>query len=76
MSASCGSRRALLQQGRAESRGHWRDVAEGFQARRRLEALKTVMVSWNLVMLAIALVNVAEVFLATVSFDAGASGTG
>ena len=67
---------ALLQQGKAESRGHWADVAEGFRAIGRSNALKTVMVSWNLVMLSIALANVAEVFLATVSFDAGSLGYG
>ena len=36
----------------------------------------TVLVSWNLAMLTIALANVAEVFLATVSFDAGSFGYG
>ena len=60
----------------AESHGHWRDVAEGFQARRGSRVLTAVLVSWNLVMLAIALVNVAEVFLAKVSFDAGDFGFG
>ena len=67
---------ALLQRGKAESHGHWADVADGFRAIGRSNALKTVMVSWNLVMLAIALANVAEVFLATVAFDAGSFGYG
>jgi MFS family permease len=67
---------ALLQQGGAVSRGHWRDLAEGFQLVRRSRSLAAVLVSWNLAMLAIALVNVAEVFLATVSYDAGSFGFG
>jgi MFS family permease len=67
---------ALLQEGRAASRGHWRDVAEGFEAVLSSRALMTVLVSWNLAMLTIALANVAEVFLATVSFNAGSFGYG
>lgn len=66
----------LLQQGRVESHGHWRDVAEGIQAVRGSKALTVVLVSWNLAMLAIALVNVSEVFLAKVSFNAGDFGFG
>jgi MFS family permease len=67
---------AVLQLGRAESRGHWRDVAEGVQAVRGSRVLTAVLVSWNLVMLAIALVNVSEVFLAKISFNAGDFGFG
>jgi|SRR5581483_4896913 len=66
----------VLQEGEVPSRGHWRDLAEGFQLVRRSRALAAVLVSWNLAMLAIALVNVAEVFLATVSYDAGSFGYG
>lgn len=66
----------LLQEGRAASRGHWRDVAEGFEAIRRSRALVTVLVSWNLVMLSSAAINVAEVKLAKVSFGAGDFGFG
>jgi MFS family permease len=67
---------ALLQQGHVASRGHWRDVAEGVQAVRRSRALMTVLVSWNLAMLTIALMNVSEVVLAKVSFNAGDFGFG
>jgi MFS family permease len=67
---------ALLQQGGVQSRGHWHDVAEGFRAVLGSRALLTVLVSWNLVMLTIALGNVSEVFLATVSFNAGSFGYG
>jgi MFS family permease len=66
----------LLQQGRVESHGHWRDVAEGIQAVRGSRALMAVLVSWNLAMLAIALGNVSEVVLAKVSFNAGDFGFG
>ena len=68
--------RGLLQQGRAASRGHWRDVGEGMALVRRSRPLMTVLVSWNLAMLTIGLANVAEVFLATVSLDAGSFGFG
>lgn len=66
----------LLQQGRVESQGHWHDVAEGMEVVRRSRALLTVLVSWNLAMLTIALVNVSEIVLVKVSFDAGDFGFG
>ena len=62
---------ALLQQGKAESRGHWADVVEGFRAIGSSNALKTVMVTWNLAMVTVGLANVAEVFLVTDAFGAG-----
>jgi len=67
---------SVLQLGRVESHGHWRDVAEGIQAVRGSRVLTAVLVSWNLVMVAVALVNVSEVFLAKVSFNAGDFGFG
>jgi MFS family permease len=66
----------LLQHGRVESRGHWRDLAEGILVVRRSRSLMAVLVSWNLAMLTIALVNVSEVVLAKVSFNAGDFGFG
>ncbi len=66
----------LLQEGAAASRGHLRDIAEGFEAVRRSRALVTVLVSWNLVMLSTAAINVSEIKLAKVSFDAGDFGFG
>jgi MFS family permease len=66
----------LLQASRAASRGHWRDVGEGFALVFRSRPLLAVFVSWNLIMLANAAVNVSEVVLAKVSFDAGDLGFG
>ncbi len=66
----------LLQEGRVASRGHWRDIAEGVDVVRRSRALLTVLVTWNLVQIGIALVNVSEVVLAKVSFNAGDFGFG
>ena len=66
----------VLQQGRVETRGHWRDVADGIAVVRRSRTLMAVLVSWNLAMLAIAFVNVSEVVLAKVAFNAGDFGFG
>jgi MFS family permease len=67
---------ALLQEGKVVSHGHWRDIAEGLGAVRQSRALLTVLVTWNLVQIGIALVNVSEVVLAKVSFNAGDFGFG
>jgi MFS family permease len=67
---------SVLQEGRAQSRGHWRDVADGIRVVRSSRPLMTVLISWNLAMLTIALVNVSEVFLAKGSFNAGDFGFG
>jgi len=66
----------LLQSAEAVSRGHWRDLAEGFSLIRRSRTLTAVFVVWNLVMLHNGAVNVAEVALAKVSFQAGSFGFG
>ena len=66
----------LLQVAVITSKGHWRDLAEGFRVVRRSRPLVTVLVGWTIVMLANAHVNVAEVALAKVSFDAGDVGLG
>jgi MFS family permease len=66
----------LLQEARAESRGHWRDLADGLVLVRRSRALLTVLIAWNIGMLANAFVNVGEPFLATDSFSAGSFGLG
>jgi MFS family permease len=66
----------LLQAAAAVSEGHWRDLAAGFTLVRRSRALFTVLVAWNVAMVANAGVNVAEVVLAKVSFDAGDFGYG
>jgi MFS family permease len=66
----------LLQEGRVPSRGHWQDLAEGIRAVRRSRVLFAVLVVWALVEAGIALVNVSEVVLAKVSFNAGDFGFG
>ena len=66
----------MLQEGRVASHGHWRDLAEGFDVVRRSRALLTVLLTWNLVQIGIALVNVSEVVLAKVSFKSGDFGFG
>jgi MFS family permease len=66
----------LLQVRAAPSEGHLRDVAAGFALVRRSRPLLTVLVAWNVAMLANAGLNVAEVVLAKVSFHAGDFGFG
>ena len=68
--------RADLQEERAPSEGHFRDLVAGFQLAVRSRPLFTVLVAWSIVMLANAAVNVAEVFLAREVFDAGDFGYG
>jgi MFS family permease len=66
----------LLQAAKAETRGHWRDLADGFVLVRRSRALLTVLIAWSVGMFANAFVNVGEPFLATGSFSAGSFGLG
>jgi MFS family permease len=66
----------LLQVRAAQSQGHLRDLRAGFALVRHARPLLTVLVVWNVAMLANAGVNVAEVVLAKVSFDAGDFGFG
>ena len=66
----------LLQVAQAATEGHWRDVAAGLALIRRSRALLTVLVTWNVCMVGYAGVNVAEVVLAKVSFNAGDFGFG
>jgi MFS family permease len=66
----------LLQARAAPSQGHLRDLRAGFALVRQARPLLTVLVVWNVAMLANAGVNVAEVVLAKVSFDAGDFGFG
>jgi MFS family permease len=67
---------ALLQVSTAVSEGHLRDLAAGFRLVRRSRALLTVLLAWNIAMLANAGINVAEVVLAKEAFDAGDFGFG
>jgi MFS family permease len=66
----------LLQSERPISRGHWRDLGDGYVAVRRSPALTCVLIAWSVAMLASGFVNVAEVFLARQSYDAGDLGFG
>ena len=65
-----------FQAGTAVSHGHWRDLMEGLSFVLRSRALLTVLLAWNVFMLASAGINVAEVFLAKDTFDAGDFGYG
>ncbi len=67
---------ARMQAGTVESRGHLRDIADGFGVVLRSRPLRTVLLVWNVVMLGVGAVNVAEVALAKVSLDAGDLGFG
>jgi MFS family permease len=69
-------RQRLMQVAKAQTRGHWRDLADGLVLVRRSRALLTVLFAWNVGMVANAFVNVGEPFLATESFSAGSFGLG
>jgi MFS family permease len=60
----------------APSRGRLRDIGDGFAVVRRSRALLAVFVVWNLIGLSNGAVNVAEVALAKVTFNAGDFGFG
>lgn len=66
----------LLQSDRPVGRGHWGDLADGFRVVRSSRALIAVLVVWSMVMFAGGAVNLAEVFLAKSSYDAGDFGFG
>jgi MFS family permease len=66
----------LLQSEAALTRGHWRDLADGFVAVLRSRPLLAVLVAWGLASLGIGGANVAEVFLAKNTFHAGDWGYG
>jgi MFS family permease len=60
-----------LQSVLAVSRGHWRDIGDGFAVVFSSRVLLAVFCAWNLVMIANAGINVAEVVLAKVNFAGG-----
>ena len=66
----------LLQSERALSRGHWRDLRDGFAAALGSPSMRAVLVAWGIASLAAGLVNVTEIFLAKNTFDAGDFGYG
>ncbi|HVD66186.1 MAG TPA: MFS transporter [Gaiellaceae bacterium] len=69
-------RQSLEEAERAPSRGHWRDLAEGFSFALRSKSLLTIIVAWSIAIFATAGVNVAEIFLAKDVFSSGDFGYG
>jgi MFS family permease len=66
----------LLQSERALSRGHWRDLRDGFSATLSSPSMRAVLVAWGIASLATGAANVAEIFLAKHTFSAGDLGYG
>jgi MFS family permease len=66
----------LLQSETALSRGHWRDLADGFVVVMRSRALLAVLIGWGIASLGQGAVNVSEVFMAKNTLDAGDFGYG
>ena len=60
-----------LQSEESLSRGHWRDVADGIRLVVGEQRLRTVLVVWNVVIVANAGINVAEVAVAKDVLDGG-----
>ena len=58
------------------TQGHWRDVADGIRLVLTSLPLRTVLVTWNVVVVGSAAVNVAEVVFAKDDLDAGNIGFG
>jgi MFS family permease len=58
------------------SRGHWRDVADGFALVLRSRPLFMVLVVWSVALLGNAAFNVAEIFFAKDELDSGDFGFG
>jgi MFS family permease len=68
--------RGRLQSEEPLTRGHWRDVADGFRLVFTARPLLTVLVVWNVVLIGAGGVNVAGVFFAKDTLDAGDLGYG
>ena len=66
----------LLQSERALSRGHWRDLADGFGAALRSPSMRAVLVGWGIASLGAGATGVSEIFLAKDTFSAGDFGYG
>jgi MFS family permease len=58
------------------TRGHWRDVADGIKLVVTARPLLTVLIVWNVALIGSGAVNVAEVFFAKDTLDAGDLGFG
>ena len=68
--------RQLLQSEAALSRGHWRDLKDGFAAVMRSRPLLGVLFAWGVASFGVGAANVSEVFLAKNTFHAGDFGYG
>lgn len=68
--------RRMLQSRLALTRGHWRDLADGFAVVMRSRALLAVLAAWGIACLGNGGANVTEVFLAKDTFRAGDFGYG
>jgi len=66
----------MLQSETALTRGHWRDLGDGFLVVMRSRALLAVLIAWGIACLGIGAANVSEVFLAKNTFHAGDFGYG
>ncbi len=66
----------LLQSETALTRGHWRDLRDGFATVLRSRPLLAVLIAWGIASFGIGAANVAEVFLAKDTFNAGDFGYG
>ena len=66
----------LLQSERALSRGHWRDLRDGFNATLRSPSMRAVLVAWGIASLATGAANAVEIFLAKHTFSSGNVGYG
>ena len=66
----------MLQSEVALTRGHWRDLGDGFLVVIRSRPLLAVLVAWGVACFGIGASNVAEVFLAKNTFHAGDFGYG
>ncbi|MDE3026194.1 MAG: MFS transporter, partial [Acidobacteriota bacterium] len=66
----------MLQSEVALTRGHWRDLGDGFLAVIRSRPLLAVLIGWGIACLGIGAANVTEIFLAKNTFHAGDFGYG
>lgn len=67
---------ADLQSETALTRGHWRDLGDGFMAVLRSRSMLAVLVAWGIASLGVGGANVSEIFLAKNTFAAGDFGYG
>ena len=66
----------LLQSERALSRGHWRDIGDGFRAALGSPSMRAVLVAWGIAGLGVGAGQVATIFLAKNTLSGGDFGYG